>query len=197
MSDWLSILILIVVIAIFGCLAKAGQKRKFKYEPNGEWPFEKKKLMTASEQLLYSRLIESLPELCVFSQVQLSQLMSVKKGHDFKQWFNRISRMSADFLVTDKAMEIIAVIELGDRAHNKPDRIEADKKKDKALTSAGIKVIRWKVSPMLTVAQIKEDFNLSEKMTPPIQLNREKKKRQQLRSFVKQILMPANRQIQV
>lgn len=176
MNDWSLILLLVIAIAVFGGLAKGGQRRKFKYNPNETWPFEKKKLMTAPEQLFYSRLIESLPELCVFSQVQLSQLVSVKKGHDFKQWFNRISRMSADFVVTDKAMEIIAVIELDDRSHNKPERIEADKKKDKALTSAGIKVIRWKVSPMPTVAQIKEAFNVSEKIAPPIQINRERKK---------------------
>lgn len=176
MSDWSLVLLLSVVIAVFGWIANTGRKKKFKYDPSQEWPFEKKKLMTAPEQLLYSRLIESLPELCIFSQVQLSQLVSVKKGHDFKQWFNRISRMSADFVVTDKAMEIIAVIELDDRTHNKPDRIEADKKKDKALTSAGIKVIRWKVSPMPTVAQIKEAFNVSEKIAPPIEINRARKK---------------------
>jgi len=84
--------------------------------------------------------------------------------------------MSADFVVTDKVMEIIAVIELDDRTHNKLDRIEADKKKDKALTSAGIKVIRWKVSPMPTVAQIKEAFNLSEKIAPPIEINKARRK---------------------
>ncbi|WP_331345241.1 DUF2726 domain-containing protein [Cellvibrio sp. UBA7661] len=176
MYEITGLLLLLVLIATVGGILKSNRRRIFKYSPKEEWPFEKKKLMTAPEQLLYSRLIESLPNLCIFSQVQLSQLVSVKKGHDFKQWFNRISRMSADFVVTDKAMEIIAVIELDDRTHNKPDRIEADKKKDKALTSAGIKVIRWKVSPMPTVAQIKEAFSLNEKIAPPIQINRERKK---------------------
>lgn len=176
MNDFFYIVLFVAAIAVLSALAKKGRRRNFKYNPNETWPFEKKKLMTTPEHVLYFRLIESLPELCIFSQVQLSQLVTVKKGHDFKQWFNRISRMSADFVVTDKAMEIIAVIELDDRTHNKPDRIEADKKKDKALTSAGIKVIRWKVSPMPTVAQIKEAFNVSEKIAPPIEINRERKK---------------------
>lgn len=176
MSDSIYFLLFLIFLAIIGGFTKASGARRFKYNPNQEWPFEKKKLMTTPEHVLYFRLIESLPELYIFSQVQLSQLVTVKKGHDFKQWFNRISRMSADFVVTDKAMEIVAVIELDDRTHNKPDRIEADKKKDKALTSAGIKVIRWKVSSMPTVAQIKEAFNLSEKIAPPVEINRARKK---------------------
>lgn len=166
---------LFFVVAASRALKSRG-RQKFKYNPSDDWPFEKEKLLTNPEKVLYFRLIEALPDYCVFAQVQLSQLMSVKKGHDFKQWFNRINRMSADFVVTNKAMDVIAVIELDDRTHDKPDRIEADKKKDKALTSAGIKVIRWKFSPMPTVAQIKEAFNLSEKIAQPIQINRERKK---------------------
>lgn len=176
MNDPLYFLLFLIFLAILGGFAKSSRRRGFKYNPNEEWPFEKKRLMTTPEHGLYFRLIESLPELCIFSQVQLSQLVTVKKGHDFKQWFNRINRMSADFVITDKAMEVIAVVELDDKTHNKPERIEADKKKDKALTSAGIRVIRWKVSPVPTVAQIKEAFNLSEKIAPPIQINRERKK---------------------
>lgn len=54
MSDWSFILLLIVAIAVFGGLAKGGRKRNFKYNPNDEWPFEKKKLMVAPEQILFS-----------------------------------------------------------------------------------------------------------------------------------------------
>ncbi|EIK44686.1 hypothetical protein O59_002409 [Cellvibrio sp. BR] len=129
MSDFLYIALFIIAIAVLSALTNKGRGRNFKYKPSETWPFEKKKLMTAPEQLLYFRLIESLPELCVFSQVQLSQLVSVRKGHDFKQWFNRISRMSADFVVTDHSMSVIAVIELDDRSHLKADRIAADHKK--------------------------------------------------------------------
>ena len=158
MIDFLYIGLFVVVIAFLSAFFKKGKGRNFKYNPNETWPFEKKKLMTTPEHVLYFRLIETLPELCIFSQVQISQLISVKKGHNFQQWFNRINRMSADFVVTDKAMNVIAVIELDDKTHNKPDRIEADKKKDKALTSAGIKAIRWKVAPMPTLDLIRKEF---------------------------------------
>ena len=134
---------------------KGKGRRKFKYDTKEDWPFEKQKLMSHPEQVLYFRLREALPEYCIFSQVQLSQLMRVKKGHDFKQWFNRINRMSADFVVTDKSMAIVAVIEVDDKTHQRPERIEQDKKKDKALKSAGIHVFRWPAMPMPNVEEIK------------------------------------------
>ena len=157
---------LFFVVAASRALKSRG-RQKFKYNPSDDWPFEKEKLLTNPEKVLYFRLIEALPDYCVFAQVQLSQLMSVKKGHDFKQWFNRINRMSADFVVTNKAMEIIAVIELDDRTHLRAGRVAADRKKDHALLSAGIEVIRCNVSEMPTVDKIKDFFNLSEKTIAP------------------------------
>lgn len=160
------IVILIFVLAIVVKSIANDKAKKFKYNPEEDWPFERKKILTNPEQALYFKLCEALPEHCIFSQVQLSQLVQVKKGHDFKAWFNRINRMSADFVVTDKNMHTIAVIELDDKTHEKPDRIEADKKKDKALASAGIRTIRWKSGTTPTTEEIKKIF-IAEKEGEP------------------------------
>ena len=157
------IIILIVIATIAITLAKNNKTGKFKYNPEEEWPFERKKILTNPEQALYLKLCEALPNHYIFSQVQLSQLIQVKKGNDYKAWFNRINRMSADFVITDKNFNTIEVIELDDKSHEKPDRIEADKKKDKALASAGIKTIRWKVNAAPTVDEIKMALNQVEK----------------------------------
>ena len=162
------LILFLICVVIFWALAKSGRRRGFKYNPNEAWPFERKKLLTSPEKQLYYRLKEALPDYFIFSQVQLSQLVTVRKGHDFKQWFNRINRMSADFVVTDQAMDVLAVIELDDRSHLKADRIAADQKKDKALTSAGIRVIRWKVSAMPSAVKIREAFNLTENAAAPV-----------------------------
>jgi very-short-patch-repair endonuclease len=53
--------------------------------------------------------------------------------------------MSADFVVCNKDASIVAVIELDDTSHNTEKRQQADAKKDKALTAAGIKIHRWNV----------------------------------------------------
>lgn len=131
----------------------------FRYDPEGEWPFQKRKLITETEQMLFGRLREALPDYHIFSQVQLSQLVSIKKGHSFKLWFARISRMSVDFVITDKELNTIAAIELDDKSHYMDeDRHQTDAKKDKVLTAAGIRVIRWRCEIMPSVEQIKLTF---------------------------------------
>lgn len=131
----------------------------FKYEPTEQWPYIEKRLLTPVETKLFFRLKEALPEHHIFAQVQLSQLVEVRKGHDYQQWLNRISRMSADFVVADSRLKTIAVIELDDSSHKRPDRIEADQKKDKALETAGLRVIRWKTWKMPTTEGIRAEFN--------------------------------------
>lgn len=154
---WAVLLVVVVLAAALLSLLTTKKKRKnaFKYDPNQEWPFEKASLLSVPEQVLFQRLKEALPEHHIFAQVQLSRLVRVQKGHDFKAWFNRISRMSADFVVLDKGMNTVAVIELDDSSHQKPDRREADAKKDKALTAAGIQVLRWNVKSTPSKEEIK------------------------------------------
>lgn len=131
----------------------------FRYDPDGEWPFQKRKLITDTEQILFERLREALPDYHIFTQVQLSQLVSIKKGHSFKLWFARISRMSVDFVVVDKKLNTVAAIELDDKSHYMDEeRHQADAKKDKVLTAAGIRIIRWRCEIMPTTEQIKINF---------------------------------------
>lgn len=131
----------------------------FRYDPDGEWPFLKRKLITDTEQILFDRLRQALPGFHIFTQVQLSQLVTIKKGHSFKMWFARINQMSVDFIITDQSLNTIAAIELDDKTHySDEDRHRADAKKDKALTAAGIRIIRWRCEIMPSVEQIELAF---------------------------------------
>lgn len=127
----------------------------FRYDPEGEWPFIRKDLITETEKVLFNRLRQALPDYHVLTQVQLSQLVHVKKGHSFKMWWMSISRMSIDFVIVDNNMKTVAAIELDDKSHySDEDRHKADAKKDKVLTAAGIRVIRWRCEIMPEVEQI-------------------------------------------
>lgn len=119
------------------------------------WPFYSKKPLSQPEQVLYFRLIEALPNHIILAQVQLSRFLGVKKGHKSQSWLNRINRMSADFVVCNKDSSIVAIIELDDATHLKPDRQVADAKKDKAIESAEIKLIRWQAKAMPDASAIK------------------------------------------
>lgn len=147
---WIIILI-IIVIAVFFVL-----KLKMKDGgADGDWPFYAKKPLSQPEQILYFRLTNALPEYIVLAQVQLSRFLGVKKGNNIQAWHNRINRMSADFLVCNKDSSVIAAIELDDSSHQRGSRQAADAKKDKAIGSAGIPIIRWQTNTLPDEATIK------------------------------------------
>lgn len=112
------------------------------------WPFYAKKPLSQPEQVLYHRLVAAMPECVVLAQVQLSRVLGVKKGFNFREWNNRIDRMSLDFVVCLKDSTIVAAVELDDKTHEKAARVEADAKKEKALSAAGIPLVRWNVSAL-------------------------------------------------
>ncbi|MBT9097714.1 DUF2726 domain-containing protein [Methylovulum psychrotolerans] len=132
-------------------------KRTGKKFLTGELPYYAKQLMTEPEQILFIRLTGALPEYTVMGQVQLSRILGVKDGYNEYEWHNKINRMSADFVICDDDTNIIAVIELDDRSHQRESRRKADEKKDKSLEAAGIKVIRWNVHRMPQAWKIRKD----------------------------------------
>ena len=152
---WIILLLIVIAVILVFLLVLKGRQ-----EPNKDevWPFYAKKPLTQPEQVLYFRLVKALPDAIVLAQVQLSRLLGVKKGNNFQAWYNRINRMSADFVVCNKDSSIVAVIELDDASHEREDRKLADAKKDKALSSAGIRIIRWQAGAIPDEATIKAAF---------------------------------------
>lgn len=118
------------------------------------WPLYKRRLLSPPEQVLFYRLVSALPDYVILSQVQMVRFLGVKKGNDFSSWFNRVNRMSVDFLVCTKSFDVVSVIELDDKSHNRSDRRDADAKKDLALRDAGVKIVRWNVNALPNDDQI-------------------------------------------
>jgi very-short-patch-repair endonuclease len=151
MNEMIFLLIVIAAVIVVLVVLKAKSQGS---DADEIWPFYAKKLLSQPEQILYFRLVQALPEHIVLAQVQLSRLLGVKKGNNYRAWFNRINRMSVDFVVCNKDSSIVAVIELDDATHQKEDRRTADAKKDKALTSAGIRIVRWHAKSIPDIATI-------------------------------------------
>ncbi|MDP1678552.1 MAG: DUF2726 domain-containing protein [Candidatus Nitrotoga sp.] len=151
----LAAITLIIIVAIIIVFLK---KRKPSGESNVAWPFYAKKPLSEPEQILYHRLVAALPQCIVLAQVQLSQVLGVNKGFNFGVWNNRINRMSLDFIVCLKDSTIIAAVELDDKTHEKEIRVKADAKKGKALSAAGIELIRWHASALPDEKAIREAF---------------------------------------
>ena len=146
--------ILVIVAILFFVMSKLEPRS------GGEtWPFYAKKPLSAPEQVLFFRISKALPEHIVLAQVGLSRILGVKRGHKFQTWQNRIDRKSADFVVCSKDSTILAVIELDDSTHERPERKHADATKEKALSSAGLRLIRWNVKSLPDEASIKAVFH--------------------------------------
>lgn len=150
----LTVVLLVVVVAMPAILAMILQRRR----DAGSWPFYSKRLLTQPEQVLYHRLVKTLPECIVLAQVQASRLLGVKKGANFGVWNNRINRLSLDFVVCLKDSTVVAVVELDDSSHERADRREADQRKERALKSAGVVLIRWSVKALPDEAAIRAAF---------------------------------------
>ena len=153
-----SIILLLVIVVVVGVVLAILKAKAQGGAGNEVWPFYAKKPLSQPEQILYFRLVQALPEHIILAQVQLSRLLGVKKGSNYQAWSNRINRMSADFVVCNKDSSIVAVIELDDATHQREDRQAADAKKDKALGSAGIRIVRWQAKAIPDIATIQASF---------------------------------------
>lgn len=121
-----------------------GKKSKKSFESKN-LPYRRRVLMTPTELDVYAILLSALPDYMIFTQVQVSRVLEVPSNKDTYYWFNFISRLSYDFVICRVDSTPIAAIEIDDATHNRPDRVEADNRKDLATLAAGVAMIRWKV----------------------------------------------------
>ena len=136
MKDMGWLIAAIAVLAVLGALAGGKAKGKGR----GEKP-RAKKLLTEREQAMYSRLIECFPDRVILAQVSLGALLTAKATATR----NTFDRKIADFVLCSRACEVMAVIELDDHSHR--GKGAKDSARDKMLTEAGYKTIRFKNVP--------------------------------------------------
>lgn len=125
------------------------------------WPYQIMPLMTDTEVLFFYKLQKAVPEYLLFSQVQLSRIIEPNDtaGKNRSFWFNRICRQSVDYLlVAQDAQTVLLAIELDDWTHQSVLRQQQDEKKDKALSSAGIPIIRFHAEAMPTPEMIRHEL---------------------------------------
>ena len=124
------------------------------------WPFEPMPIMTDTEVIFFCKLQKAIPEYHIFSQVQLSRIIEPNEeaGTDRSFWFNRICRQSVDYVLVDvDAQTTLLAIELDDWTHNSKSSQKADAKKDKALASAGIPILRFHAERMPSVEILRHE----------------------------------------
>jgi hypothetical protein len=109
------------------------------------WAYKQKSVLTAREQQLYYRLLNTYPELIVLTQVALSSVLDTT-SYEYT-WRNIIDKKSIDFVICKIDFSVVVAIELDDKTHERADRKYADTRKNKALETAGVPLVRWAAMP--------------------------------------------------
>lgn len=138
-----------MVLAILSVLKK-GESKNRNAKRN---PIKGKPIITMNEQPTFMKLKEALPEHIILAQVAFSAFMTAQ-GYATRNLFNR---KVADFVVLDKAFNIVTIVELDDSSHKGKEKFDAER--DALIHEAGFKVIRYKRTPELI--QIHGDFNIT------------------------------------
>ena len=161
--------ILLLVLFLFAAFLAAARKGLFTKGRAGQgadhWPVFPKKVLSPVEQQLYQRLLRAFPDHVVLAQVAYSQLFGVKKGENFTGIWNRYNRLTADFVLCHKDFRIAAILELDDRSHDNPSRMDADRRKAAICEAAGIALHRLNVNPLPNESELRTLLGLP--VAPP------------------------------
>lgn len=142
--------VIVLTIIVFILLAFIIELKKPEKEitTNIELPYQKKLLLTKNEWVFYKKLKPICDEmgLHIISKVRLADLVEVKKekaGKEYIKYFNQINKKHIDFvLCKPENLQIVALIELDDKSHNKQNRIQRDEFVNNLCDQVKYKLIR-------------------------------------------------------
>lgn len=158
---------LIIFAVIIGVIVVAvevlkGQKTNDEKGPNQYQYKQKNFFMSRAEHECFDAILKAVGnEYHIFPQVHLSSIVDNKvTGQNWKGAFKHISQKSVDFVLCDKAyISPKLAIELDDKTHERPDRIERDVEVERILKDAGLTLLRLEnnggFNPQAIAEQIK------------------------------------------
>lgn len=114
------------------------------------------RLLNDSEQILYFRLCEAIPNMLVFAQVGVAQLAQLR-GHKEARRLSTMLGRGVDFVICDSDFAIVAAIDLAwpadDGSENSPEE-----EKRRALQSLGIPLIVYRPNDLPDVDRLSREI---------------------------------------
>lgn len=142
-TEWILIAGVFIALLIVAALKqKAGSGSAER--PRRRW------VLSKNEAAMFHRLLQALPDHVVLAQVSFGALLTARSTATR----NRFDRKIADFVVCNKAMQVLAIIELDDSSHRGKE--DKDAARDKLLVDAGYRVIRYSKIP--NIEKVQDDF---------------------------------------
>ena len=143
--------VLLFIALLFAAAIKGKQKKEAAADK-----YLAKPLLTDNEKQWYIAIKEAVPHAHVFGQVALNQLVKAANGKQWRSAKNKIDPRSIDFVVLNSDLAVLLTIEIDDKSHQATKRQADDEKKNVALHSADIPLLRIPATPSLPVEEIKK-----------------------------------------
>jgi very-short-patch-repair endonuclease len=149
------ILGIVIALVILAEILFGKEKRGYQY-------IRKQFFMTKAEHEFFDALMTAVGDrFYIFAQVHLPTLLDHKvKGQSWVGAFSHINRKSVDFVLCDK--EYISpklAIELDDKSHERPDRIDRDREVERMLKEAGFPLLRIENQHSYNPTELVEKIN--------------------------------------
>lgn len=151
----ITMMVLVVVILAVAVVVAAIFKKAGTRAPKPDRPL-RRQLLTSREREMFNALRTAAPETILLAQVSFSALIDAKQ----RAIRNTFDRKTTDFVLCDSTFEEVVVIELDDSSHR--GREKEDAEREKLLTDAGYKVIRFRSIPTAEEARRR----LTDALTP-------------------------------
>ena len=137
-------------------------------------------LLSATERDFFHAMQSALDgRWLLFSKVRLADVVTCKASQWDKTPGRRIAQKHLDFVVCcPRSFRIVAVIELDDRSHDRPDRRERDSFLNRLFSKAGIPFFRYRARASYEVADMKRYWTARLPRSP----NRSMKRRANFRT---------------
>jgi very-short-patch-repair endonuclease len=130
------------------------------YAPGRRLPYRARgQLLSAAELRFYRSLAKAVQDdFTIFAMVRIADLLVVAEGiANQRSWLNKILSKHVDFVLCDPgSLQPKICLELDDRSHDRPDRIERDGFVDAAFESAGLPLIRIPVQTAYSARELRE-----------------------------------------
>lgn len=142
----------IVLLAVIALLRLYSAPVRLPYAARG-------KLVTKSELRFYRSLYKAVQDdFEIFAMVRIADVLRVEEGTaNYRKWLNKILAKHVDFVLCDPgSLEPRICIELDDRSHERPDRMERDAFVDLAFESAGLPLLRIQVAKSYPPREVRE-----------------------------------------
>ena len=139
-NKYLVLIIIVALIIIFGFIDNLVKEPEI-------FPYQKRKyFLTPTEKMFFEVLLQIINnQYFIFPQIPMSSVIEVASGYHWRTYFNKIIRKSFDFVIFDKQnLNVLLVIELDDRSHERPDRIKRDRFVNESLKVVGLEILHIK-----------------------------------------------------